>query len=80
MIKNKDRYEICKGCKFCSPIVVFSDGKDGYLLPICRILYPVISSIEQCPCITCIVKSMCGSTCEKFFKYRDRVTEVEYGP
>lgn len=80
MIKNKDQYKICEGCKFYSPIVVFSDGREGYLLPMCRIKYPVISPTEQCPCITCIVKSMCSRTCVDFFKYRDRVIEVEYGP
>lgn len=77
MIKNKDERKVCKGCKFYEHFVTFSDGRVGRLLPSCRIKYPVISPTIQCPCLTCLVKSMCSRTCEEFFKYRDRVIEFE---
>jgi hypothetical protein len=39
--------------------------------------YEHFVTFSQCPCLTCLVKSMCSRTCEEFFKYRDRVIEFE---
>ena len=74
-----EKYKICKGCKFYEHIVTLSDGRKE-LYRTCRIKYPILSSTQQCPCLTCIVKSMCSSTCEAFFKYRDFLLykEVKY--
>jgi hypothetical protein len=35
-------------------------------------VYPTYNG-KQCPCVQCIVKPMCDSSCELFWKYASRV-------
>jgi len=57
-LKNR----ICRGC---SHFLV----KD-YIVCTVR---PIIND-KQCPCSTCLVKSMCTDTCLEFFRYKDEDT------
>ncbi len=55
----------CEGCasyvsqKGCEALMVL-DSDDHF----------AVGVITKCPCITCLVKSMCGHSCETFSKVR----------
>lgn len=61
-------YEMCKGCKMHGRDLTFIDGRKGHLRK-CVIKVPVLSSTEQCPCITCLVKGICSCGCEGYITY-----------
>ena len=54
-LKNK----ICRGCSH----FLLKD----YIVCTVR---PIING-KQCPCATCLVKSMCTNTCLEFFQYQE---------
>ena len=61
--------EECKGCRGC---VTLSQG--GRCV---SDLIPRISETEECPCITCLVKTMCLVTCEEFNAYNVRCVKIK---
>ena len=62
----------CRGCETLSPKGHCNNE-----------LVPHISDIDACPCINCIIKSMCSFGCEKFNEYIllnvAKSKEVNYG-
>lgn len=40
-------------------------------LKVCGLAFkPHLSETQECPCLTCLVKVMCGTTCNDYDKYR----------
>ena len=64
----KQEESACKGCKTYYYSEVLGDYRCAYgLKP-----YTIINSTtEMCPCIKCIIKSMCNRECEDYKKYRE---------
>lgn len=64
----------CKGCVSFRPHRKNKCGDEAI---------PQISDIEQCPCMKCIVKTMCMNGCEDFHDYkrlcRKETGEIRYG-
>ena len=46
-------------CKGCASITNFMDCP-----------YPPVKNGKLCPCLTCLVKSMCSNPCDEFHKYK----------
>jgi len=59
--------EVCEGCTFYK----WNERV------VCRT--PLIIGIDYCPCLTCLVKSMCSDTCNRFFAYKDTEDRNVYG-
>lgn len=75
---NKELHELCKGCK--SYALIVQSGKKVFHRS-CMLDIPVISSTDQCPCMTCILKAMCSNVCEDFvdFNMREAKERVKIG-
>lgn len=55
----------CKGCvSFDRIIELCSAG-----------IRPQLSEIKECPCIKCLVKTMCNTACENFQDYKSMCRE-----
>ena len=53
----------CKGC---------ASNKSSY----CRaVVIPQISSLQECPCKTCLIKMVCHDQCTKLTNYRISIFE-----
>lgn len=63
----------CKGCQMCKEC----KGCVSYIPQEKRScsagLYPHVSEIEHCPCLTCLVKGMCNRVCGNFIEYAKKV-------
>ena len=57
MLLLKEKW--CKGCKYYN--VQYYIGCD---------ISPIIKG-KKCPCITCLVKTMCTEICFEWFSFRD---------
>ena len=66
MSKHKEHKE-CKGCKSYYGLAIV-DGVKRYP----RFCIVPEAKISQCPCKTCIIKSMCNHPCEKFKNFAHR--------
>jgi len=69
MDKNKNLYEMCKGCSSYGLIFKNPDGRRGYNRA-CNIEYPILSPTSECPCIKCLIKGICDNPCSKYNEYR----------
>ena len=55
----------CKGCRTYDYVLELHKGS-------CLAgVTPQLSETEQCPCITCIVKMICGEGCKAYIEYRE---------
>ena len=68
-MNKKELHKLCKGCRSYARIT--QGGKKVYHRS-CMIDNPVISSNDQCPCINCILKVMCGHICEEYIDFNIR--------
>ena len=68
-----DLNEKCKGCKTYE----LKKKKDIFTIA-CNGL-PYIKS-KECPCLKCIVKSMCNKSCLKFFEYVEFQNKASKNP
>jgi len=63
MTKKNTPNKICIGCR-------------SYILDkhrrVCDIEEPFVSKTEKCPCIDCLIKSMCRKPCGDFKSYRSK--------
>lgn len=59
--------EACTGC-------VFYKWNDHIT---CKVI-PIING-NTCPCMSCLIKSMCTDTCNAFFTYKDKEFDEEWG-
>jgi len=64
MNKNKNLFKMCIGCRDYGEIK--HEGHLELYDRSCSIDYPILSSGEQCPCINCLVKTMCSMSCDEF--------------
>lgn len=58
-LNSLSKDDLCRGCKR----LLISNR--------CSIFSPMVHNIRDCPCISCIVKSMCTSPCRNLKKYVD---------
>lgn len=66
---NKELHELCRGCKSYALII---QGAKQVFHRSCMIDIPIISSTDKCPCMTCLLKVMCGKICEDFVDFNMR--------
>lgn len=62
----------CKGCKsfrFNTPFGLCCSASSVQHL----------SKTESCPCITCLIKGMCGRACEEFQIYKAKTARIKNG-
>lgn len=59
------RVSKCKGCH------TYESNTDNEGFPICNNV-PFVYN-HYCPCISCIIKGVCNSTCDNFISYLDWV-------
>jgi hypothetical protein len=59
--------ELCKGCiAYCYNV----NTKEYYCSHGIKPRYLFNTTIEFCPCISCLIKPMCSRICEEFLNYR----------
>ena len=66
-MKNEVLHKLCRGCKSHGIIEFRNGGKLFHRT--CMIENPVLSPIDQCPCINCILKVMCNNICDDFIDF-----------
>jgi len=75
--------EECRGCRTYNPgditlfASAFPEGNKHCILGV----PPHLSETKHCPCLTCLVKSMCGTMCQdlkdyiRIVKYKEEIDE-----
>lgn len=61
------------GCEGC---YLTQNDESGVM--ICTIFANHKQYIKECPCRTCLIKTMCCEGCEAYFKFKDKCRGIDY--
>lgn len=64
--------ESCEGC------TTYEVDKDGCMTPpLCRVAF---SHKPNCPCTTCLIKTVCSSYCDEANEYEEKYSKPTFSP
>lgn len=68
-MNKTELHELCKGCKSYASITL---GGEIVFHRSCMMDIPFISSTNKCPCMDCIIKTMCSKICDDYIDFNIR--------
>lgn len=78
IVELEDIFKVCEGCRTNGKVLRHDNSKSEWRR-VCIMTYPILSTTEQCPCLTCLIKGMCLSGCDDFRNYGALLKRRGYG-